>query len=127
MNRKLFPVIGMALLAGIACGGAQGGSAPAPGSGAGDSSLTVHVSDFKIEPPSVTVQSGASITVKNDGPTPHNLTIRDSSGKVVAASPTLKPGESAPLKISIPAGTYTDFCSLPGHESLGMKATFTVS
>ena len=99
-------------------------TASAPAAAAG--SMTVKLSDFKIDPASVTVKTGTSITVKNDGPTPHNLVIRDASGKMVANTPDLKPGESKDLLISLPPGSYTQYCSLAGHESLGMKGTFTV-
>lgn len=103
-------------------------SAPAPAAAApAAGALTVKISDFKIDPGVVTVKTGSAITVKNDGPTPHNLAIKDSTGKTVATTANLKPGESASLSINLPAGTYTQFCSLPGHESLGMKGTLTVS
>ena len=98
-------------------------TAPAPAAGA----VTVKLSDFKIDPAAVSVKSGSSVTVKNDGPTPHNLAIKDASGKTLATTPDLKPGETMNLAITLAPGSYTQFCSLAGHESLGMKGAFTVS
>jgi uncharacterized cupredoxin-like copper-binding protein len=39
---------------------------------------------------------------------------------------TLDPGQPAALALDLAAGTYTTFCSLPGHESLGMRGMVTV-
>ena len=39
----------------------------------------------------------------------------------------LKEGEAETLTVEIPAGSYILFCTLPGHESLGIKGTLTVS
>ena len=38
----------------------------------------------------------------------------------------LDPGQLATLALQLGAGTYTTFCSLAGHESLGMHGTVTV-
>lgn len=72
-------------------------------------------------------QGAVSLAVTNDGPTVHNISIRDESGTVVGATKDLKTGESETLTADIPAGSYTLFCSLPGHESLGIKGTLTVT
>jgi len=75
-------------LALMSCGGSATASRPAGGA------KDVHISDFKITPAAITI-SGSSMTlaVHNDGPTVHNLTVRDASGKVVASTKTLKPGD----------------------------------
>jgi uncharacterized cupredoxin-like copper-binding protein len=65
--------------------------------------------------------------VTNDGPTFHNVTICDSSGTVVAGTKDLQPGTSETLSTKVAPGAYILFCSLPGHESLGIKGTLTVS
>jgi uncharacterized cupredoxin-like copper-binding protein len=87
----------------------------------------VHVRDFSLDPKDVTVQGTVSLAVTNDGPTIHNVSIRDASGNVVGATKDLKPGQSETLTVGIPAGSYILFCSLPGHESLGIKGTLTVT
>ena len=61
------------------------------------------------------------------GPTPHNFTIRDDAGTILGATQDLSTGETAVLTVTFPvAGTYITFCSLPGHESLGVKGTLVV-
>jgi uncharacterized cupredoxin-like copper-binding protein len=38
----------------------------------------------------------------------------------------LLPGQSESVRLTLAAGTYRLFCSLPGHEQVGMKADITV-
>ena len=68
-----------------------------------------------------------SLAVTNAGPTIHDLTIRDDAGKILGETEDLTAGASETLTVDLPAGTYTIFCSLPGHESLGIKGTLTVT
>lgn len=92
-------------------------SAPAP-------AATVALSEFAIEPATVTVPSGtAAISVTNDGAATHNLAVVDGS-----ATAMLGAGESATLDVSgLAPGTYSLRCDVPGHEGAGMRGTLTVS
>lgn len=149
MTRTLVPLLLLAaLVAACAGGGAAASSAPpsaamsmapsepasaAPSGGSATNTAppgatTVHVLDFRIEPAALTVKgSTVMLFVINDGPTVHNVTIRDQAGKVLMATPDLREGESAVLSGTLQPGTYVTFCSLPGHESLGTKGTLTVT
>ena len=100
----------------------------APGPTAPSNATAVIVKDFKIEPADIKVQGKAvSLAVTNQGPTIHNVTIRDASGTVIVASRDLKAGESETITATLAPGNYILFCSLPGHESLGTKGTLEVS
>lgn len=90
--------------------------------------IAISVADFMIDPEDVTA-SGPTVTfeVTNDGPTPHNFTVRNDSDEVVAATADLRPGESETLEAELAPGTYTIFCSFAGHESLGMSGMLTVT
>ena len=68
-----------------------------------------------------------ALDVTNAGPTIHNVTIRDEAGDVVFASRDLREGESETITAEVPAGTYAMVCTLPGHESLGIKGALVVS
>ena len=140
-------VLGVLLLAVVGCGGGNGGSAtPAPTSvsstttatsaavtsvpatPAGTPTASLEVLDFKLNPVDLTVPGGPiSIAVVNAGPTLHNVTLRDDAGSILGATPDLREGESASLTTTLDPGSYTMFCSLPGHESLGIKGTLTVT
>jgi FtsP/CotA-like multicopper oxidase with cupredoxin domain len=83
----------------------------------------VSLSEFKIEPATITVSTGGSVTVTNNGTVQHNLTIQGTKFK----TKDLNPGDSVTLVLKgLKEGSYTMFCSLPGHESQGMKGTLTV-
>jgi len=91
--------------------------------------IPVTLADFTVTPTDLVVAgTTVSFDVVNDGPTPHNLTIRDAAGTVLGATPDLSRGERATLTLTLPAaGSYITYCSLPGHESLGLKGTLTVT
>jgi plastocyanin len=62
----------------------------------------------------------------NDSPLPHNLTIqRGTNGRILGATPTFAGGTKT-LTLTLPAGTYKFFCSVPGHRQAGMLGTLTV-
>ena len=104
-------------------GAASGSASTAPSNG-----TAVIVKDFKIEPADIKVQGKTvSLAVTNQGPTIHNVTIRDASGTVIVATKDLKTGESETISATLAPGSYVLFCSLPGHESLGTKGTLEVS
>jgi plastocyanin len=90
--------------------------------------LAVSVLDFMIDPADLEVASPTvTIAVTNDGPTPHNLTVRDAAGEVMMGTDDLGVGESETISGELEPGDYTIFCSLAGHESLGMSGTLTVT
>jgi plastocyanin len=66
-----------------------------------------------------------TIEFKNPSSTPHNVAIEDSAGKTVAETKTITKGETS-TKVELEAGTYTFFCSIPGHREAGMEGTLTI-
>lgn len=63
----------------------------------------------------------------NGGEDPHNLHLTPSSeGPEVGSFATSAPRTHTDQAFNMPAGKYILFCSLPGHEAKGMKATLTV-
>jgi len=73
----------------------------------------------------VAPSSHVAIAFLNQSPLGHNVTIANSSGKVLGATPTFTGGTKT-LSLNLPPGTYTFYCSVPGHEGAGMKGTLTV-
>jgi len=69
--------------------------------------------------------SNVTINFTNASPLPHNMTIADATGKIVGATPTFSGGTKT-LSLHLAPGTYTFYCSVPGHEAAGMKGTLTV-
>jgi len=127
-SRRIIPALVAAaaaatLLAG--CGGSYGanGSTPkttsasaTPESGAGGSAVTIN--DFKFAPASVTVKSGAKVTITNDDSTAHTATADDGASFDTG---TLDPGSSQAVSVSKP-GNYAYHCNI--HPF--MKGTLVV-
>ena len=136
---KTFAAGTLLVLAIAACGGnsatsapTAAASAPTTGSSPAASAMAtdatpITVRDFKFDTPDVTVTGTVALAVTNAGPTVHDLSIRDDSGKVLGETADLKPNASETLTVDLPAGRYTIFCAVPGHESLGIKGTLTVT
>jgi plastocyanin len=68
-----------------------------------------------------------AIEFVNHGQDEHNLNVQPGEESLVGSLPNTAPGAHPSLPtLDLHAGTYTLFCSLPGHEAKGMKATLTV-
>jgi plastocyanin len=66
-----------------------------------------------------------TIVFTNSAPLEHNVTVSSSAGSDVGATPTFSGGTKS-LTVDLKAGTYTFFCSVPGHRQGGMQGTLTV-
>jgi plastocyanin len=75
----------------------------------------------------LTAKAGTvKIAFTNKSPLSHNLTIqKGTNGAVVGATPTFDGGTKV-LSVKLAPGTYTFFCSVPGHRMAGMVGTLTV-
>jgi plastocyanin len=81
---------------------------------------------LKFDASTLTAKAGkVSIKFTNSSPVAHNLTIESSGGQTLGATPTFS-GGSKSLSLSLKPGTYTFFCSVPGHRAAGMSGTLTV-
>lgn len=65
-----------------------------------------------------------TIDFKNPSATPHNVVIEE-NGKELAGFEPIAEGEET-LSADLKPGTYTFFCSVPGHRQAGMEGTLTV-
>jgi plastocyanin len=66
-----------------------------------------------------------TITMANMSPVEHDVTVARGSA-VLGATPTFQ-GGSRSLSLKLKPGTYTFYCSVPGHRQAGMEGTLTVS
>ncbi len=82
--------------------------------------------ELKYNTTELTAKAGAAtLTLTNNSPLSHNVTIENSSGKDVAATTTFD-GGSHTIPLNLKPGTYKFFCSVPGHRMAGMEGTLTV-
>ncbi len=56
---------------------------------------------------------------------PHDVTIEDKGGETIGATDVISE-DSASTTVDLKPGTYTFFCSIPGHREAGMEGTLTV-
>jgi plastocyanin len=104
-------------------------SAPAPG---GKSHQLAVAADSKgslmFTKKTLTARAGTiTFTFTNTSPLAHNLTVqKGTNGAVLGATPTFMGGTKT-LTLKLTSGTYTYYCSVPGHRAGGMLGTLTVS
>ena len=66
------------------------------------------------------------IQFTNNSQLTHNVTIqKGTSGPVVGATQTFS-GGTRTVTVTLKPGTYTFFCSVPGHRDAGMHGTLIV-
>lgn len=116
--------VGLAARAVSQANGSKGSSGSSTPSGpSGPAVSEVSLGEFFIKPADANAAVDATITVKNDGTVQHDLTIKDTSN----ATPLLDPGKEGTLDLKgLKPGTYTWYCTVPGHEAAGMKGTITI-
>lgn len=74
----------------------------------------------------LSAKAGAvTITMTNMASLEHNVTVAEGS-TVLGATPTFA-GGSKTLTLALKPGTYTFYCSVPGHRQAGMEGTLSVS
>ncbi len=118
--------------AGSASGGVSGASGAGSGSAAGAAKGgTVAISadptgQLKFEQSTVTTNAGpVKIDFTNMSPVGHDVKIADSSGKELGGTNIVTDGKAS-ATVDLQPGSYTFYCSVPGHEEAGMKGTLEV-
>lgn len=66
-----------------------------------------------------------TIDFNNPAPLEHDVAIEDEGGKQIADSELIAQGETS-VSTELAPGTYTFYCTVPGHREAGMEGTLTV-
>ena len=121
----------VALLAGACGGGGSSGGADTSGGGGGGGGQVVEIdvaaSGFAYAESTATATAG-HVVIKSMNPqsTGHDISLKgngvDEKGEIVQSG-----GVSTIDIADLKPGTYTFYCSVPGHEAAGMTGTLTVS
>ena len=106
---------------------AKGGE-KSPGTAApAGQTVAVSETEFKITAPAQKVAPGkVTFAVKNAGKIGHDLVVSGPGVTGTAKTALLSPGQSAKLAVTLGAGSYTLYCSVPGHRAAGMVAKLSV-
>lgn len=104
-------------------------AAATPSSSSGEAKLSLEANpegQLKFNKTTLTANaSKVSIDFTNMAPLSHNLTVASASGAVVGATPTFQGGTKT-LALNLKPGTYTYYCSVPGHRMAGMEGKLIV-
>lgn len=114
-------------LATTACGGSSAARTPTAAGGGAAQALTFKETEYSISPATLTTKAGTyTITVENAGQFPHDLHIANADGSEVGASTVVQANKTTTFTVSLQPGTYTLWCAVDAHRSLGMQAQMTV-
>lgn len=77
---------------------------------------------------SATSAAGAlEIDSRNASSVPHDIALQEgTAGRVLGEGETVSNGGVSSVSVSLRAGRYTFYCTLPGHREAGMQGTLTV-
>lgn len=139
-------ITAFAALALVACGSSDdngdenatsGGEAPAAQTEeapAGDETATAQKLSFVASADSglaytvtsETAEAGATeLEIVNEQPVPHDVALEDESGEEIGATEVVT-NDTSSTEVELEPGTYTFFCTVPGHREAGMEGTLTV-
>jgi plastocyanin len=108
----------------------EGGEAEAEGGTAGGGAAIAFEANpegqLAFEEKEVSAKAGKdTIDLTNQSSVPHDVSIEDSAGKTIAHTEITSEG-SASTSADLKPGTYTFYCSVPGHREAGMEGTLVV-
>lgn len=88
--------------------------------------LRMSLEEYRFVPQVVRAQAGRlTIVARNRGVLAHNVGV--GRGRFVRAStPTLHPGESGSVTVTLERGDYRLVCTVGNHDDLGMYGTLIV-
>jgi uncharacterized cupredoxin-like copper-binding protein len=146
--KKLAALLALALasVALVACGGSSNSNeentatttgaeeTSATGGEGGESSGGSSTLQFEADPngqlafttTKATTKAGkVTIDFKNPQALPHDVKIESSGGEEIGGTETVSEGSDS-ATVNLKPGTYTFYCSVPGHREAGMEGTLTV-
>jgi plastocyanin len=106
-----------------ASGGGEETSARGPG---GTLQLAASPTAIAYEQKSLASKPGkVTIDFSNPAALEHDVAIEGPEGKEIAVSPLIGEGKTS-VSAELKPGTYTFFCTVPGHREAGMEGVLTV-
>jgi len=107
-------------------GGATGGGGPSGTAKANAKNEVAIPTDpsgqLAYQVKSATAKAGkVTLVSKNDASVPHDIALKGGP-----AGPVVSGGATSKITANLKPGTYTFYCTVPGHEQAGMKGTLTV-
>jgi plastocyanin len=114
---------------GTAESGGESTGAEAEGGTAGASAVDISAvegSNLAYDQKSVDAKAGkVTVNFTNPQAIPHDVDVEDASGESIGETDLISEGSDS-VEVDLKPGTYTFFCSVPGHREAGMEGTLTV-
>jgi plastocyanin len=128
MQEAVSKGVGASVAAGAAAGTDTTRTAPKGGTSGSKVALSADPTGaLKYNTTKLNANAGnVTVAFVNESSVPHNVTVEDSGGKELGATKDVTKGNDTLKLDNVKPGTYTFFCSIPGHEQAGMKGTLTV-
>jgi plastocyanin len=133
----LLAVLALVAFGLVACGGddddttTAGGETTATettgGGGGGGSTVEVTASADQLAYDQSSLETGSgSVTIDftNPSTTGHDVRIEDESGEDIGGTDVIA-DDSTTATVELEPGSYTFFCSVPGHREAGMEGSLT--
>jgi plastocyanin len=73
-----------------------------------------------------TTAGKVEIVFTNNSPLSHDVVLVNSKNKILGQTPIFSGGTKS-FTVTLTAGKYIYYCSVPGHREAGMQGTLTVS
>jgi plastocyanin len=112
-----------------ACGGGTDATPAAtddadPGS-TSSGGVTIVATEFAFDPEdfSLPADEDVELTLENAGVVEHDIVVEELDDRELVYA---NAGETVTETVNLSAGTYTFYCSIPGHRASGMEGTLTV-
>ncbi len=117
-------VVAVASVALAACGG--GGDDDGGGAATSDDgTVQMEAGDLFFDPEEYSAEAGElEFVVENVGAVEHDVVVEEAGDASVVH---VEPGQTGSGTIDLESGTYTVYCSIPGHREAGMEVTLNVS
>ncbi|MBS1880011.1 MAG: cupredoxin domain-containing protein [Actinobacteria bacterium] len=107
------------------------GGAKSEGAGAEGAGGTIKIEanpegQLKYEEEEVTAPAGKdTIEFTNESSLPHDVKVESAAGEVLGGTETVSGGTETAV-VNLKPGTYTFYCSVPGHRQAGMEGKLVV-
>jgi uncharacterized cupredoxin-like copper-binding protein len=121
-------LLAASLVALTACGGGDDGgdtAAPAEPAAVSSDGVTIVATEFLFDPVdfSLPADEAVDLTLENRGVVEHDIVVEELDDRVLVFA---NAGTTVTENVTVPAGTYTYYCSIPGHRDAGMEGVLTV-
>jgi plastocyanin len=105
------------------------GGKEAEGGSAGSSSVSIEANpegNLEFVQKTASAKAGkVTVDFANASPVPHDVAIESEGGETLGQTEVINGGSDSTV-VNLKPGTYTFYCTIPGHREAGMEGTLTV-